>query len=220
MARVLVTRPQPGAQATARALREHGHQPVVAPLMETLGCNWSPPETMADAIMLTSAAAVRHAGATADALKSLPALCVGGQTLRAARAWGWARAELAGPDLATLLAEVARRVPIRLLHLCGADRTAAEVPEGVQIERRIVYAARLRPLPDPGDVDVVMLFSARSSAHFASEWARLGNARAALSIVAISDAAAAAAGAGWRQMSVAKAPDQPSLLAALAGLGL
>jgi uroporphyrinogen-III synthase len=107
-----------------------------------------------------------------------------------------------------------------LLHLCGADRTAAVVPDGVTVARRIVYAARLRPLGEPGEVEVVLLFSARSAAHFASEWARLGRARDVLDVVAISDTAAAAAGTGWRQMVIAARPDQASLLAALAGLGI
>jgi len=170
--------------------------------------------------MLTSAAAIRHAGEAAEGLKALPALCVGTQTLRAARAWGWSRAEVAGPDLEALLAEAARRAPISLLHLCGADRTAAAVPEGIEIARRIVYAARLRPLAEPGEVDVVMLFSARSAAHFASEWGRLGRTRDGLAVVAISATAAVAAGTGWARVEIAARPDEASLLAALAALAL
>lgn len=220
MARVLVTRPQPGAGATAAALVRLGHEPVTAPLMEPVARGWTLPEVRPDAVMLTSAAAVRLAGPQAEGLKSLPALCVGEKTAAAARAAGWTRAEMAGADLVALMAEAGRRAPIRLLHLCGEDRTSAEVAAGVTIERRIVYAAQLKPLEDPGRLDAVLLFSPRSAAHLAREWDRLGRRREEVALAAISPAAAAAAGLGWRRLTVAAAPDEASLLAALALLGL
>jgi uroporphyrinogen-III synthase len=220
MARVLVTRPQPGAGATAAALVTLGHEPVLAPLMETVARGWTPPELLPDAVMLTSTAAVRLAGPQAEELKRLPALCVGERTAAAAQAAGWTRAEMAGADLVALMAEAGRRAPLRLLHLCGEDRASAAVPAGVIIERRIVYAARLEPLLDPGDVEAMLVFSPRSAAHLANEWDRLGRHREAVALVAISPAAAEAAGAGWGRVAVAATPDEASLLAALAMLGL
>ena len=220
MARVLVTRPQPGAAATAAALVAAGHEPVVAPLMETMACDWTPPALAPEAVMLTSAAAVRLSGPGAAALMGLPALCVGEVTAAAARAAGWTRAEMAGRDLAGLMALAAARAPLRLLHLCGEDRAAAVVPDGISLERRVVYKAGLRRLDDPGAVAAVLLFSPRSARHFAGEWDRLGRARNDVALVVISAAATDAAGAGWRRVVVAARPDEASLLAALAGLGL
>ena len=225
MARVLVTRPQPAAAVTEAALVAAGHAPVLSPLMETVPCDWVAPQALPDAVMLTSAAAVRLAGAGADALKALPAHCVGEKTTSAARAAGWTRAEMAGLDLVALMATAASRVAgraglLRILHLCGEDRATADIPDGVLIERRVVYAARLLPLADPGPVQAVLLFSPRSAAHFASEWDRLGLARNRLSLAVISPAAARMAGAGWARVAVAAQPDEASLLAALTTLGL
>jgi len=221
MVRVLVTRPQPGADATAHALRALGHDPVLRPLMAYAPCDWQPPETLPDAVMLTSAAAVRLAGpAAAAGLQRLPALCVGPQTTSAAQQAGWQHAEMAGPDLETLYQTAAARAPLRLLHLAGEHRTGAVVPPGLSIDTRTVYAATLQPLADPGPVAAALLFSPRSARHFAREWDRLGRARASLALVTISAACAEAAGPGWRQTVVAAAPDEPALLVALAGLSL
>jgi uroporphyrinogen-III synthase len=220
MARVLLTRPQPGADATAQALHAAGHHPLVQPLMAYAPCPWSPPEIPPDAVMLTSAAAVRHAGPAAAAFQSLPTLCVGTQTTRTAKAAGWAGAETAGPDLATLYQTAAARGPMRILHLAGEHRSKAKIPAALTIDTRPVYTAHLHPLQDPGPVDAVLLFSPRSARHFASEWDRLKRPRAGLALVAISPAAAAAAGPGWASTAVADTPDEAALLLALQRLSL
>ncbi|WP_439532643.1 uroporphyrinogen-III synthase [Polymorphobacter sp.] len=220
MARVLLTRPQPGADATAAALLAAGHEPVVCPLMAYVPCPWSPPDAMPDAVLLTSAAAVRHAGPAILPFRALPALCVGAQTTRAALSAGWDRAETAGPDLETLYRAVAARAPLRLLHLAGKHRAKAVVPAGLSIDTRTVYAAQLLPLDDPGAVDAAMLFSPRSARHFAEQWDSLSRPRAALALLAISAAAAEAAGPGWRDVIVSDQPDEAALLVALARLSL
>jgi uroporphyrinogen-III synthase len=220
MVRVLLTRPQPGAEASAEALRALGHMPVVRPLMVYAPCPWTPPEAFPEAVLLTSAAAVHHAGSLAAPFQQLPAYCVGTQTTRVARAAGWHHAETAGPDLATLYQALAGLGPLRLLHLAGEHRTKAEVRASLTIDSRTVYAASLLPLEEPGDIDAVMLFSPRSARHFAEEWDRLGRARGALSVLAISAATAQAAGAGWRQQVIASQPDEHALLVALDQLSL
>jgi uroporphyrinogen-III synthase len=109
---------------------------------------------------------------------------------------------------------------MRMLHLAGEHRSKAEVPTALIIETRSVYTARLHPLEDPGPVDAVLLFSPRSARHFASEWDRLGRGRAGLALVAISPAAATAAGPGWATTAIADTPDEAALLLALQRLSL
>src|SRR5688572_14398609 len=63
LAKVLVTRPQPGAARTARRLAELGHRPVELPLTRTVAL---PVEAASfdrpvDAVAVTSANALRHA---------------------------------------------------------------------------------------------------------------------------------------------------------------
>lgn len=217
MARVLVTRPEPGASKTAAALLAAGHEPLLRPLMDTVDMPWTMPTEAPDAVMLTSAAAARHAGPLADSVRHLPTFCVGDATAQAAQAAGFLRADSVGGTVADVMLHASGLR--RLLHLAGEDRTPVAVPEGLHMAVRVVYRARLLPLEDPGPLDAVMVYSLRSGKHFADEWKRLGRGKG-LIVVAISEAAAAGAGALWRKVVVADAPNEASMLAALADAGL
>lgn len=213
--RILVVRPQPGANATAGRLAALEHEAVVYPLLETRATAWTLPAQTFDAVILSSAAAVRHAGPVADALKGLPAHTVGDATAAAARAAGWA-AVTAGPGtmqglLAGLLAGPARH----FLHLAGADLTPVAVPAALSLTRVTVYETPLLPLPALPDVDAVLLHSPRTAAQFAAEWDRLAGQRGAVQLFAISAATLAAAGSGWKQAAVAAEPTESVLLAML-----
>lgn len=172
-----------------------------------------------DAVLLTSAAAAQRAGKAADAVKGLPTLCVGEATARAAREVGFLRAVAAGGTVASAMAADGGRI----LHLAGEDRTPFVEPSGTFVTVCVVYTARLLPLADPGPVDAVMLYSLRSAVHFVDEWTRLGRARD-ITILTISEAAAAGVvtgdGEAWRKLVVARAPNEASMLAALADEGL
>jgi uroporphyrinogen-III synthase len=228
---VLVTRPQPAAARTAERLMAMGLEPVLRPLMETQSLDWERPDALPEAVLLSSAAAARHAAegagagagagavAGAAALMRLPALCVGAATEAAARAAGFSMAEQAGADLAGALATAAARGTGRMLHLAGEDRTMAAVPDGLELMVVTVYRAVLLPLVDPGEIEAVLLYSARSARHFASEWDRLGRQRSLL-VAGLSRAVVTAAGPGWAETTVAATPDEPALLAALAATGL
>lgn len=216
--RVLVVRPQPGAAATARRLEALGHAPLVMPLLETRPCDWAAPASPPDAVLITSAAAVAHAGPAADPFKTLPALCVGEATAAAARAAGWARAE-AGPGTVQALMDGLAGRFARLLHLAGEDRTAFTPPPGLVIGIATVYRALLCPLPELPKAEAVLLHSPRTARHFAAEWDRLGGNRAAVALFAISLPTLAAAGDGWASAAAAPQPDEASLLAMLGKAG-
>ncbi|OYZ14562.1 MAG: hypothetical protein B7Y35_12620 [Sphingomonadales bacterium 28-64-96] len=210
--RILVVRPQPGADATAARLRAMGHEPVVHPLLETRALPWALPPQTPDAVILSSAAAVRHAGSQADALKNLPAHAVGDATAAAARAAGWHDVK-AGPG--TMQALLDGLASGQFLHLAGADLTAVTVPPALGLIRVTVYETPLLPLPALPDVDAVLLHSPRTAAQFAGEWDRLGGQRAALQLFAISGATLAAAGSGWSTARTAAEPTESALLAML-----
>jgi uroporphyrinogen-III synthase len=217
MARVLVTRPEPGASKTASALRAAGHHPVLRPLMATVDVPWTMPPENFDAVMLTSAAAAHHAGQQADSLCHLPTFCVGDATAQAARAAGFSQAESVGGTVADVMRRAAGLRHI--LHLAGEDRTPIAVPTGLSVAVRVVYRAQLLALKDPGPLDAVLIYSPRSGKHFAEQWHAQQRDKN-LVVVAISAAAAAGAGALWQKVVVADAPDEASMLAALAAAGL
>ena len=216
--RLLVVRPEPGAAATAAKLRALGHEPIVLPLLATEALDWQPPATLPDGVIITSAAAVRHAGPAAAGLQHLPLFCVGGATAAAARAAGWRDVGQGPGTLQGLLDELAA-TPRLLLHLAGEDRTAVTVPAALTIETRILYRARLLPLPMLVPVDGILLHSPRTARHVAAEWDRLGGRRDLVSLFAISPLALAAAGPGWRSGKAAATPDDAALLAMLGKAG-
>lgn len=210
--RILVVRPQPGADATAARLMALGHEALVHPLLATQAVDWALPTAAPDAVILTSAAAVHHAGPQADALKSLPAHAVGEATAAAARAAGWADVA-AGPGTVQALLDGLQ--PGRYLHLAGAEVTAVTVPPTLSLARVTVYATPLLPLPALLDAQAVLLHSPRTAAQFAAEWDRLGGRRADVALFAISAATLAAAGGGWASASAAREPNEAALLAML-----
>lgn len=211
--RLLVTRPLPAGAATADRLRALGHEVTLAPLMATEAVAWTLPDALPDAVMLTSAFAARLANNAA--VYHLPAFAVGGATARAAREAGFADVREGGGTAQALLDGAAAAGIASLLHLAGEDLTPVVVPAGLIVITRTVYRARLLPLAVMPGVDWVLLYSPRSAAHFAAEANRLGAAREAISVAAISAATLAAAGEGWRATAVASAPNEDALLAAI-----
>lgn len=213
--RLLIVRPEPGASGTAARVRAMGHAATVQPLLATEALDWVLPAPLPDAVLITSAAAVRHAGPAVAGLQHLPALCVGEATATAARAAGW-QAAAAGPGTVQALLDDAARSPHRrLLHLAGEDRTPVRVPPMLTVTTVIVYRAVLHPLPALPAVDAVLLHSPRTARQFAAEWDRLGGRRSSLRLFAISPATLAAAGPGWASGEAAAAPAEAALLAML-----
>ncbi len=217
--RVLVVRPEPGASATAARVRALGHEAMPLPLLATEALDWRPPDQPPAAVIITSAAAVRHAGPAAAALHGLPLHCVGEATARAARAAGWARVETGPGTMQGLIDQLAAAAPPALLHLAGEDRTEVTIPAGLTIITRTVYRARLLPLPMLLPVDAMLLHSQRTARHLAAEWDRLGGNRRSVSLFAISPLTLAAAGPGWRSAQAAARPDEAALLAMLGKAG-
>ncbi|MCI5075515.1 uroporphyrinogen-III synthase [Oricola sp.] len=125
---IWVTRPQPGADRTAAALRQAGYAPLVLPLTEIRACTPDlPPESITDvdALAITSANALRHAPTRLiESLKDRPLYAVGDATVAEARQLGFSdviSAQGAVDDLAALIRK-RERPRARILYLAGRER--------------------------------------------------------------------------------------------------
>ena len=113
MAKVLVTRPQPGAARTARRLAELGHRPVELPLTRTVAL---PVEaallfSTVDAVAVTSANALRYSPAPLLAsFADRPCFAVGERTAAEARERGFRNVTAAKGDAQSLAGLISARL--------------------------------------------------------------------------------------------------------------
>lgn len=129
MRRVLVTRPQPGADETAKRLAEMGFAPVLLPLTRIVAVEPQrlPDPANVDAVTVTSANALRHApAALLAALAAKPLFAVGDATAAAAERAGFRHVRSASSTARELAALIGGSTPRggRVLHLTGTVRTA------------------------------------------------------------------------------------------------
>lgn len=208
---LLVLRPEPGNSATAARARALGLDVRQLPLFEIVARPWTAPAPDSfDALLLTSASAVRAGGSELEPLKGRDVMAVGEATAAAARAAGF-RVMLSGEEgVDQLLARVPRGQ--RLLHLAGVDQHR---PAGTHlIETIAVYAAVPTDAAIPAGRWVALVHSARAGARLA----RLAPDRRAILVAAISPQAAAACGDGWAAVQPAAHVADRALLALAARL--
>jgi uroporphyrinogen-III synthase len=221
--RVWITRTEPQAQATAERVAALGLTPVVAPLLEV---SVEPDAAVdlagIDAVAFTSRHAVQ-AFADLSRERGLPVFTVGRATADAARAAGFTHVTSADGDAAVLAEVIAAAAPrpARILsptaRAPAADLAALLAPHGVMVVPVVVYATHRRPAGvAPGQVDAVLVHSARAAQALAVDLAG-DPAAARLDAYVLSEAAAAPLrGLGLRSITVAAHPDEASLLALLA----
>ena len=120
MRKLFILRPEPGGSASAEKARALGLEPVVTPLFEVLPVKWIAPDpSKYDALLLTSANAVRRAGPKLAQLAKLPVLGVGEATAIAARDAGLKVETVGSGNVEDLLATIPSS--LRLLHLAGSS---------------------------------------------------------------------------------------------------
>jgi uroporphyrinogen-III synthase len=211
---VVVLRPEPGNGQTAARLAALGLEVVRLPLFAVAPVDWTPPTPdTADAILVTSANAIRHGGTGLDALTALPVVAVGEATARTARASGFT-VSIVGDRDAGAAADAARAAGFgRLLHLGGRDRvTVADASV-------VVYASDPTAVsPDAIDAltgSIALLHSARAARRFA-DLRQAG--RSSIRIAALSLSVAAAAGRGWESVAAAEHPTDAAVVALAATL--
>ncbi len=216
---ILILRPQPGADATARRAGLLGLKAIVAPLFEIRPIAWAPPDPAGfDAILMTSAHAARHGGAALAGYQHLPLYAVGAATAKAARAVGFTDLTAGEGDGAAILDLALTDGKKRLLHLAGRDHIALQHP-GVSVDRQIIYASEPVPTLPPTalhaieDGALVLLHSPRAAALFARLTDERRIARSTVIIAGLSKAVVDAAGPGWEAALASDTRHDDALLA-------
>jgi uroporphyrinogen-III synthase len=223
--KLLIIRPEPGASASAARAKAAGFEPLLLPFFEVRARAWQVDDAAKyDALLLTSANAVRHAGARLDGLARLPVYCVGERTADAARGANLAIAYVGGTDAAEAVHAATVAGHDRLLWLAGEDHRPLAAQQTAQIDTVIVYASEALPLSETAaatikTADAVALHSARAAEAFAAAIDLFGLDRSHFIIAAFSSATANAAGEGWRAAVIADQPQDSALLSALAAHG-
>ncbi|HEX7873883.1 MAG TPA: uroporphyrinogen-III synthase [Sphingobium sp.] len=217
---VLVLRPEPGASRTAKALREAGFLPILYPLYEIEPVDWTPPDPAGiDAILITSANAVRQAGPGMARFLSKPLFAVGAATAAAARQAGFLSVTVGGGDIPSTVPMVVASGHRRILHLSGTEIREFD-PAGLSILRLPVYRAApygtaegLRRIVPRDRGAYAMVHSPRAGVRL-SELVE-ARERQRITIIAISIAASQACGRGWRDRVAVGSPTGEAMVAGL-----
>lgn len=199
---IAVLRPEPGNRVTAAAIEAAGRRAIRLPLFEARPLAWEVPDPARfDALILTSANAVRHAGPGLAGLAGLPVYAVGEATAAAATRAGLKVASTGAAGSAALLRQAEAAGVRRALHLAARERTIA--PGGIVAGIVTVYASEALPI---GADEVARLSGSVAMVHSARAAARLAeiaDARARIAVAAVSGKAAAALGEGWERVAIA-----------------
>jgi uroporphyrinogen-III synthase len=213
--RILVTRPEPGASATAARLAAMGHEAVLAPCL-TISALPERLPARAGAVIITSGQAVP---ALPRRFADLKLFCVGDATAARLRAAGFRNVESASGDAEDLYRLIlARRVAGTHVMVVGRGHGMKLAQDlraaGFAVVRRAVYAARpVRALPETGELDAALFYSAESARAFV----RL-RPEGMEGVVAGALSAAVAEplrGLPWRAIRVAVTPTEMDLMAVL-----
>jgi uroporphyrinogen-III synthase len=231
---VLVTRPHPDNETTARALRERGFAAVLAPMLrfeqiplpDGLDADF-------DGMIVTSANALRAVEGQVDALSALPLFAVGDHTAAEARRLGFAQVISADGDAAKLRGRVRKdlkKKARKLLYLAGADLShdlATDLGEhGFEVVTQTTYrmvalAGLSREARDAfaaNQVEAVLHYSQRSARAFLEAARTEGVEITALALPQCCISANVAAilhEAGAVQVLSAASPDENALFGAL-----
>jgi len=219
MRRLVILRPESGASASLQRAKALGTYVVWMPLFEIRPLAWTPPDPAAfDAVLATSANAFRYGGMGLERFRHLPLHAVGPATADAAREAGFAEVFAGRDGVEALLGSL--RSGIRLFYPCGRDRRdLSSAPQAILSVP--VYAAEALAMPQEfaGVAGaVVAVHSPRAGARLAELADVAGIDRSSIQIAAISEAAAAAAGAGWGVVASAAEPSDRALLELAASL--
>lgn len=213
MRRLIVLRPEPGASASLTRATALGLDAISMPLFDVRPIAWTPPGPSGfDAVLATSANAMRHGGPALERFRHLPLHAVGDATAEAAREAGFRHVNAGRADVVELLSSLP--LELRLFHPCGCDhRDLSGAPQ--TIVSVPVYAAEALPMPE-GLADiagaVVAVHSPRAGSRLAELMDAAGIDRSTVRIAAISEAAASTAGADWAEVISAAEPSDTALL--------
>lgn len=228
--KMLVTRPEPDAQATLARLDALGISALAAPVMvrQTLDASLPPPDGFT-AMVLTSANAVRALAerGVLEQYRHLPVFAVGDRTAREASEAGFERVSSAAgalQDLVNAMTIARMRGPI--FYPTGkhqsADLAKALAPLGVMVATAKIYdMVAIEALPDQilaelgGEIGAVLAYSRRSAEIFATLAAGLPrDRRSRLAMLCLSETVAEPLlEARFSRISLADRPDEDAMMA-------
>lgn len=231
----LIIRPQPDADRDVACLARYKTPAVAIPVTQilTVPVTWPDPGRF-KGIVLTSRHAADRLHSTPDiaAWRDLPVFAVGHATAVAAAAAGFGRIITGVGNGAGLVSVIAAYFdskagtdqPLLVWPRAadiGFDMVAALAPHGVRLDPVAVYqmAPRtnlldaIRAVLTPYQDGALVAMSARSVRLWRGAMDAAGCGPHRISLIAGSDAIAAAAGDGWREIFVARYPRRSRLLA-------
>lgn len=179
---------------------------------------WSVSDPSAyDAVLVTSANAIRHAGARLDDLRALPFHAVGERSAEAISDAGLRLGVTGQSGIEALLDRLVTEGDLRLLWLAGEDRTTVASPPGLILDAVTVYASEPMPQDEQAVAAIaecqwVALHSGRAAKAFAAFVDAAGLPRTRFLLAAFSPAIAQAAGTGWGGLATATEPNDAALL--------
>jgi len=218
---LVILRPADGARETSEKAEKLGLSTIVDPLFSVESMTWvAPGASQFDALMLTSANAVKYGGSALANYQQLPVLAVGDATATAAKRAGFEVVEIGNGGADNLLQSLAPGRYLRILRLTGKDHVKTN-PSSQEISLFQVYQAVALPLGGKARAaleqgHVILLYSVRAAKILAGEMDRLGLNRAINQVAALSPNIAQAAGSGWKNIAAAEQPSDDALLS-LAG---
>ena len=219
--KLLIIRPQPGADATAHRLRAAGHAPILMPLF---AIEHLPVQRVSadgyDAILLTSGNAARAAVKFLSQDHAKPIYAVGSATASALHNLSVPVAKTGLEGVDTLVRGAVADGHQRLLWLAGEDHSPIPHIDDVGIDIDIIYRSATVSTPDNfvrhvTESDVVILHSSRAARHFANLCVTMNLPRANITLATFSSAIAEAAGENWAAMIIADVPNDAALLKAI-----
>ena len=220
---IIVLRPAEGADKTAEAIDRLGLSAVADPMFEVVGLDWEAPAAEDhDALLLTSANALKFAGPQLRQLVSLPVLAVGAATADAAGRAGFEVAAIGDSGAQALLDRDDLARFQHILWLAGEQRTELAISPD-RLRAIPVYAANPLPLGEKArralqQPAVILLHSARAARHLEQQVDELQIDRSKHRIAAMSETVASMLEPGWQEVAWAPQPSDDALLSVASGL--
>lgn len=236
--KIVITRPEPAASATAKKLRQSGYDVIVSPVLEIVDTGAALPRRGFSALIITSANAlnVLEQRGAINALQKLPVFVVGDTTAHKATALGFKHVFSASGnagDLATLIIDHVAGLPKGLpdmLYACGVDSTPGMVAmlqnhsinitsfrayKAVLVDQLTEKTAKLLQKNSPAEVLIYSARSARQFAHLAAAYTA-GQPIDNIEILALSEQIKLALPKVWQARTFcARLPNEAALLALL-----
>ena len=230
--KVLITRAQPAASQTAKALAKQGHEAVLLPLFEVIDTGNPIPKSQYEGIIFTSKNAVEILEKRGWNLEepNTPAFCVGEKTQEAAQKLGFKttyKANGGGAALVKVMSEL-KLDGSKMLYLSTPDKSfdmqTALKPHNIEVETIDIYQAKPVTPKNAQIIDAIVavkdasifIYSALSSKQLAKtlKSESLESLLSNCTLIGISDVAIKPLEhIDWKRVLIAQNPSEEAMIA-------